>query len=100
MVDGQQVPDERQHVQPQGQHEEGRPSRQTKKSTGQKKNKKKKQQGHSQQGDVLQRQGAVEDGRVQGGLGRGQGNMSGLECERVIRWGHDKFEETQVVTIC
>ncbi|DBA75983.1 TPA: hypothetical protein ACH3X2_008917 [Trebouxia sp. C0005] len=98
LVDGQQVPDERQHLQPEGQGEEGRPSRQTEKSAGQKKNSKKKRQGHSQQGDVLQRQGAVADGRVQGGLGRGRGNMRGLECERVTRWGHDKFEETQVAS--
>ena len=58
-----------------------------------------KQQGHSQQGAVLQRQSAVEDGVLQGGLGRGQGMMRRLECERVITWGHDKFEETQVFTI-
>ena len=100
LLDGQQVPDERQNMQPWGQSVQGRPIRQTKKPLGQKKNKKKKQQGHSQQGDVLQRQGAVEDGRVQGGLGRVQGRTGGLECERVIRWGHDKFEETQVPTIC
>ncbi len=92
---GQQVPDERQQVQPQGQSEEGRLSRQAEKATG-----KKKQQGPSQQGNVLQREGAFEDGNIQGGLGRGQGKMRGLECERVIRWGHDKFEETQVFTIC
>ena len=97
---GQQVPDERQQVQPQGQSEEGRLSRQADKATGQKKGRKKKQQGPSQQGDVLQREGAFEDGNIQGGLGRGQGKMRGLECERVIRWGHDKFEETQVFTTC
>jgi hypothetical protein len=97
---GQQIPDERQQVQFQGQIEEGSPSRQTEKATGQKKGRKKKQQGPSQQGDVLQREGAFEDGNIQGGLGRGQGKMRGLECERVIRWGHDKFEETQVFTIC
>ncbi|DBA85667.1 TPA: hypothetical protein ACH3X1_005241 [Trebouxia sp. C0004] len=44
LVDGHQVPDERQQVQPQGQTEEGRPSRQTEKSTGQEKHRKKKQQ--------------------------------------------------------
>jgi len=97
---GQQIPDERQQVQFQGQIEEGSPSRQTEKATGQKKGRKKKQQGPSQQGDVLQREGAFEDGNIQGGLGRGQGKMRGLECERVIRWGHDKFEETQVFTTC
>ena len=96
LVDGQQVPDERQHLQPQGQREDGRPSRQTTKFAG---HKKMKQQGHSQQGAVLQRQSAVEDGVLQGGLGRGQGIMGRLECERVITWGHDKFEETQVFTI-
>ena len=96
LVDGQQVPDERQHLQPQGQREEGRPSRQTTKSAG---HKKMKQQGHSQQGDVLQRQSAVRDGVLQGGLGRGQGRMGRLECERVIRRRHDKSEETQVFTI-
>ncbi len=82
---GQQVPDERQQqVQPRGQSEEGRPSRQTEKAKGQKKARKKKQQGPSQQqSDVLR-----------------EGKMKGLECERVMRWGHDKFEETQVFTIC
>ncbi|DBA95996.1 TPA: hypothetical protein ACH3X1_001503 [Trebouxia sp. C0004] len=93
----QQVPDKRQQVQPQGQAEEGRPSRQTGKSTRQKKGRKKKQQGPSQQGGVLQREGAAEYGRVQGGLGRGQGKLRGLKCERVLRWGHDKFEETQAM---
>ncbi|DBA85929.1 TPA: hypothetical protein ACH3X1_005473 [Trebouxia sp. C0004] len=70
LVDGQQVPDERQQVQPQGQSEEGRPSRQTEKPTGQKKHRKKKQQGPSQQQQsaVMQREGAIESSRVQGGL--------------------------------
>ena len=62
--------------QPQGQSEEGRPSGQTERATGQKKAMKKKKT-PSQQGDV-----------------------KGLECERVARWGHDKFQETQVFIIC
>ncbi len=67
---GQQAVVDEWQVPPQGQSEEGRPSRHTERSTGQKKDKKKKK-GHQL-----------------------------LECERLDRWGHDKFEETQVFTIC
>ena len=61
-----------QQVQPQGQSEEGRPSRQTERSTGQKKDKKKKKK----KGPQL------------------------LECERLDTWGHDKFQEIQVFATC
>jgi len=60
-----------QQVQPQGQSEEGRPSRHTGKSTGQKKDKKKKKK-----------------------------RPQLLESERLIRWGHDKFQEIQVFATC
>ncbi len=81
--DGQQAVVDGWQVQPRGQSEEGRPSRQTEKSTGQEKAQQKKKKGPSRQCE-----GAFEDGQVQGGLGMGQGKT---ECERVATWGHDKY---------
>ncbi len=66
---GQQAVVDGWQVQPQGQSEDGRPSRQTERSTGQKKDKKKK-------------------------------GPQPLECESLVKWGHDKFEEIQVFTVC
>ncbi len=54
-------------AQPWALSEEGRPSRHTERSTGQKNAQKKKKKGPQL-----------------------------LECEQVVRWGHDKFEEIQV----
>ncbi len=67
---GQLAPFIGQQVQPQGQSEEGRPSRHAGKSTGQKKDKKKKKRPQV------------------------------LECEEVVTWGHDKFQEIQVFATC
>jgi hypothetical protein len=67
---GQLAPFIGQHVQPRGQREEGRPSRHTERSTGQKKAQKKKKKKAPQF----------------------------LECERVITWGHDKYQEIKVFT--
>ncbi len=81
---GQQAVVDGWQVQPRGQSEDGRPSRQTERSTGQKKAQMKKKKAPSQQ-----HEGDFEDGKVQGGLGRGQGKT---ECERVATWGHDKYQ--------
>ncbi len=68
---GQLAPFTGQLMQPRGQSEEGRSSRHNEKSTGQKKDKKKKKKG-----------------------------PCFLECERVITWGHEKFQEIQVFAAC
>ncbi len=66
-LDGQQAVVHGWQVQPPGESEEGRPSRHTERSTGDKQNNKKK-----------------------------KGPQ--LDCERLARWGHDKFEAIQVFT--
>jgi len=68
---GQQAVVDGWQVQPQGQSEEGRPGRHTEKATGQKQAQKKKKK-----------------------------RPQLLECEEVVTWGHDKFEEIQVFTVC
>ena len=68
---GQQAVVDGWQVQPQGQSEEGRPGRHTEKATGQKQAQKKKKR-----------------------------RPQVLECEEVVTWGHNKFEEIQVSTVC
>ncbi|KAL0056187.1 hypothetical protein WJX82_008538 [Trebouxia sp. C0006] len=72
-----------QREQPRGQSEDGRPSRQTERSTGQKKAQVKNKKAPSRQ-----HEGAFGGGQVLGGVSRRLGKT---ECERVAIWGHDKY---------
>ncbi|KAL0055996.1 hypothetical protein WJX82_006482 [Trebouxia sp. C0006] len=69
--------------QPRGQSEDGRPSRQTERSTGQK-----KAQVKNKKAPSWQHEGAFGGGQVLGGVSRRLGKT---ECERVAIWGHDKY---------
>jgi len=89
-LDGQQAVVDGWQEQPRGQSEDGRPSRQTERSTGQKNAQVKNKKAPSRQ-----HEGAFGGGQVLGGVSRRLGKT---ECERVAIWGHDKYLVTTLYT--
>lgn len=93
---GQQMQSDGQQVQPSGGPGTGQSGMSTGHMEGESKDAAaKKEEIRSERTTALQQGGEGEGRAAQGGLREAQGRQArgGLACERVERWGHDKYEE-------